>query len=178
MFEVRNCQTIGCEDIVQSEYDEFCDNCIKELAEEIAKNNEIEYYELVRTCDNEDCENIVRLMTTVLCRECRENLPSILKPKKKKKKKTIKSSKVEEKEVVEANDYVQIETPSQIIIASIICTVIISFGAQRIYIFFVAGSTVGYPFFFLAALISVVIILKLVKILYPGYIEQGAKKKS
>ena len=176
MVEVRNCQTIGCNDIVRSNYDEFCDNCIKELAEEIAKNSEIEYYELVRTCDNKDCENIVRLMTTVLCQECREKLPSILKPKK--KKKTRKFSKVEKIEVVEANDYVQIETPSQMIIALIICTVIISFGAQRIYIFFVAGSTVGYPFFFLAALISVVIILKLVKILYPGYIEQGAKKKS
>ena len=178
MLEVRNCQTTGCEDIVRSEYDEFCDNCIKELAEEIAKNSEIEFYELVRTCDNKDCENIVRLMTTVLCRDCREKLPSVLKPMKRKKKKAKKTPKAEKIELGEANDYAQIETPSQVIIAIIICAIIVGFGAQRFYIFLIAGSTISYPFFFLAALILVVIFLKLIKILYPGYIEYGAKKKS
>jgi len=178
MLEIRNCQTTGCEDIVQSEYDEFCDNCIKELAEEIAKNSEIEYYELIRICNNKSCENIVRLKTTVLCKECREKLPSVLKPMKRKKKRTKKPSKTEKIEFAKTNDYTQLETPSQVIFAVIICAIIVGFGAQRIYIFLIAGSTVSYPFFFLAALIFVVIVLKLIKILYPGYIEYGAKKKS
>jgi len=174
MVATRVCETVGCNDIIRSEYDEFCDNCIKELAEEIAQNSEIEYYELVRICNSKSCENIVRLKTTVLCKECREKLPSA--PRKKKKK--IKHSKVPKNEVIGANDYVQIETPSQLILALIFCAVIIGFGAQRFYTFFIAGTTVGYLFFFLAALIFLVIILKLIKILYPGYIEKGAKKKS